>query len=81
MYILSFFPKIRFAVPRLCSLAFSPLPEVKRLRCQANPLSPASAEIRNEWSYTSNPPLSSWHAQSCMMNHFSSNILFVRHEN
>ena len=76
-----FFPKKSLRCSTLVFFGLFSPPGVKRLRCQANPLSPASAEIRNEWSYTSTPPLSSWHSQSCMMNHFSSNILFVRHEN
>ena len=35
-----------------------PSPEVKRPGCEANHSSPASADVKNEWSYNSMPPYS-----------------------
>jgi len=33
------------------------LPEIQRLRPEADHLHPSSANVKNEWSYTSTPPI------------------------
>jgi len=33
------------------------LPEIKRLRCAYDIWNPSSADVKNEWSYTSSPPI------------------------
>jgi hypothetical protein len=39
------------------------LPEIKWLECKVSHSPPSSAEVKNEWSYTTSPSMSSWHGQ------------------
>jgi hypothetical protein len=46
--------------PAFCTIGTGSFPGVKRLRRGADHPPPSSAEVENEYSYTSTPPLGPW---------------------